>query len=193
LYYNHKKIILTDLTLPVSIGLEVRSCSRESGHAHGGACFSPFLPQLASHSPRKHHIHEQRKDSFVVFGLATFVGLNLLSNQLGAQTQAVTQAPVTTGAAVAAPQQGGELERITVTGYLIPRIGEGPQPVLTLDGEGTSSGIRHWLANTTFTFGINNIWDTRAPLTIRPISFGFNYFSANAIQRFFYVQLEKKF
>ena len=68
-----------------------------------------------------------------VFGLATFVGLNLLSNQLGAQTQAVTQAPVTTGAAVAAPQQGGELERITVTGYLIPRIGEGPQPVLTLD------------------------------------------------------------
>ena len=60
-------------------------------------------------------------------------------------------------------------------------------------GEGTSNGWRHWLANTTFTFGINNIWDTRAPLTIRPISLGYNYFSANAIQRFFYVQLEKKF
>jgi iron complex outermembrane receptor protein len=68
-----------------------------------------------------------------VLGLATFVSLNLLSNQLGAQTQAVTQAPVTTGAAVTAPQQGGELERITVTGYIIPRIGEGPQPVLTID------------------------------------------------------------
>jgi len=73
------------------------------------------------------------KNRLFVLGLATFVGLNLLSNQLGAQTPAVTQAPVTTGAAVAAPQQGGELERITVTGYLIPRIGEGPQPVLTLD------------------------------------------------------------
>jgi outer membrane receptor protein involved in Fe transport len=60
-------------------------------------------------------------------------------------------------------------------------------------GEGTSNGLRHWLANTTFTFGINNIWDTRAPLTIRPISFGFNYFNSSPIQRFFYVQLEKKF
>ena len=28
---------------------------------------------------------------------------------------------------------GGELEQITVTGYLIPRVGEGPQPVTTLD------------------------------------------------------------
>jgi hypothetical protein len=66
-----------------------------------------------------------------IIGLATSVGLNL-SNQLGAQTQPVTPAPVSTGA-VAAPPQGGELERITVTGYIIPRIGEGPQPVLTLD------------------------------------------------------------
>ncbi len=60
-------------------------------------------------------------------------------------------------------------------------------------GEGTSNGLRHWLANTTFTFGINNIWDTRAPLTIRPISLGYNYFNSSPIQRFFYVQLEKKF
>ena len=58
-------------------------------------------------------------------------------------------------------------------------------------GEGSSGGLRHWLANTTLTFGINNIWDTRAPLTM--FSFGFNPFFENAIQRYFYVQLEKKF
>ena len=28
---------------------------------------------------------------------------------------------------------GGELEQVTVTGYLIPRVGEGPQPVATLN------------------------------------------------------------
>ena len=27
---------------------------------------------------------------------------------------------------------GGQLEQVTVTGYLIPRVGEGPQPVETL-------------------------------------------------------------
>src|ERR1700741_5244261 len=32
-----------------------------------------------------------------------------------------------------APSGGGELEQVTVTGYLIPRIGEGPEPVATLN------------------------------------------------------------
>jgi iron complex outermembrane receptor protein len=70
----------------------------------------------------------------------------------------------------------------------------GEQAIAPPRGEGSSGGLRHWLANTTFTFGINNIWDTRAPLTILPISFGYNSdFNASPIQRFFYVQLEKKF
>jgi outer membrane receptor protein involved in Fe transport len=58
-------------------------------------------------------------------------------------------------------------------------------------GEGSSGGLRHWLANTTLTFGINNIWDTRAPLAMS--GSGYNPSFGNAIQRFFYVQLEKKF
>lgn len=29
--------------------------------------------------------------------------------------------------------ESGELPPITVTGYIIPRVGEGPQPVVTLD------------------------------------------------------------
>jgi iron complex outermembrane recepter protein len=33
----------------------------------------------------------------------------------------------------AAAEQGGQLQTITVTGYVVPRVGEGPQPVVTLD------------------------------------------------------------
>jgi iron complex outermembrane recepter protein len=45
----------------------------------------------------------------------------------------VTTAPVTTAPATDAISAGGELEKVTVTGYLIPRIGGGPQPVFTMD------------------------------------------------------------
>jgi iron complex outermembrane receptor protein len=50
----------------------------------------------------------------------------------GGELQRLTlaQAPA---AAAAAPSGGGELQRITVTGYIIPRVGEGTQPVLTLN------------------------------------------------------------
>jgi hypothetical protein len=30
-------------------------------------------------------------------------------------------------------QQSDQLQQVTVTGYLVPRIGDGPQPVVTLD------------------------------------------------------------
>ncbi len=44
--------------------------------------------------------------------------------------RAYAQTPATTPAA---PEQGGQLPQITVTGYIIPRVGDGPQPVVTLD------------------------------------------------------------
>jgi iron complex outermembrane receptor protein len=54
-----------------------------------------------------------------------------------AQTAAPNPAPETAAPGTApagnAPTGGGELEQVTVTGYLIPRIGEGPQPVETLN------------------------------------------------------------
>jgi iron complex outermembrane receptor protein len=37
------------------------------------------------------------------------------------------------GGAPNAPAAGGELQQVTVTGYLIPRVGEGPAPVATLN------------------------------------------------------------
>jgi iron complex outermembrane recepter protein len=50
----------------------------------------------------------------------------------GARSQQAPAAPVTTAAADQVTA-GGELEKVTVTGYLIPRVGGGPQPVFTLD------------------------------------------------------------
>src|ERR1700755_2945775 len=49
-----------------------------------------------------------------------------------ARAQNVEQAPpnaANPAAAGAQPSGGGELQQVVVTGYLIPRIGEGPQPV----------------------------------------------------------------
>src|SRR5215469_342064 len=43
-------------------------------------------------------------------------------------------APISPTAAQGTEQtSGGQLEQVTVTGYLIPRVGEGPQPVATLN------------------------------------------------------------
>src|SRR5260370_1535016 len=54
---------------------------------------------------------------------------------LGVTARAQTAPPPTTPATAGAPGAGGggELEQVTVTGYLIPRVGEGPQPVATLN------------------------------------------------------------
>jgi iron complex outermembrane receptor protein len=50
-----------------------------------------------------------------------------------ARSQQPSTAAVTTAPADQAPAGGVEMEKVTVTGYLIPRIGSGPQPVTTLD------------------------------------------------------------
>jgi iron complex outermembrane recepter protein len=57
--------------------------------------------------------------------------------------------------------------------------------------EGSSGGIRYWLANTTFTFGINNIFDTNPPFV--DDGYGFDPTQANANGRYFYMEVEKKF
>lgn len=57
--------------------------------------------------------------------------------------------------------------------------------------EGPSSGWRKWIAGTKLVFGINNIFDTRPPFS--DVTTGYDPQVANAIQRFFYVSVEKKF
>jgi iron complex outermembrane receptor protein len=57
--------------------------------------------------------------------------------------------------------------------------------------EGSSRGIRQLLANTKFTFGINNIGDVRPPFA--DVAEGYDTLTTNPIGRFFYVDLEKKF
>src|SRR5258708_10628223 len=50
-----------------------------------------------------------------------------------ARAQNAPPPPAPTPAGAPSTGGGGELEQVTVTGYLIPRIGEGPQPVATLN------------------------------------------------------------
>ena len=89
---------------------------------------------------------EKNRSGSVALGLAASLVLAVLSAR--AQTVAPSPAaanPPTTQAQTADPpvapqanpaapaEQGGELQQITVTGYLIPRVGQGPQPVTNYD------------------------------------------------------------
>jgi outer membrane receptor protein involved in Fe transport len=51
------------------------------------------------------------------------------------------------------------------------------------------------LANTTLTFGINNLGDTPPPLSVQGVTFfqGYDTTSATPIGRYFYIELEKRF
>jgi outer membrane receptor protein involved in Fe transport len=63
---------------------------------------------------------------------------------------------------------------------------------IALKPEGSNWGWRWWLADTTFTFGINNVFNTRPPLSA-DIYQGYDFSNANPYGRFFYLQFEKKF
>jgi iron complex outermembrane recepter protein len=68
------------------------------------------------------------------FALA-FAAALAITGTLGtnAYAQAYAQAPAPATNPTSINEQGGQLQQITVTGYIIPRVGEGPQPVTTLD------------------------------------------------------------
>jgi iron complex outermembrane receptor protein len=60
--------------------------------------------------------------------------------------------------------------------------------------EGSHWGWRNLLANTTFTFGVNNIFDTAAPFAVDSVLSNFDGQSGvNNIQRYFWVSVDKKF
>jgi len=60
--------------------------------------------------------------------------------------------------------------------------------------EGSHWGWRDLLANTTVTFGINNIFDTAAPFAVDSVLSNFDGGSGvNNIQRYFWVSVDKKF
>jgi outer membrane receptor protein involved in Fe transport len=86
--------------------------------------------------------------------------------------------------------------------------GAGPKPGYNKEGkkivgekaiapapEGPHAGLlRTLLANTTITFGTNNIFDTRPPLSVDNVITNFDPASgANYIQRFFWFSIDKKF
>ncbi len=75
-------------------------------------------------------------NGFVVFAIAS-AALVLVSTKASTQEPQASATPVATTPITTAPASeataGGALEKVTVTGYLLPRVGDGPQPVTTLD------------------------------------------------------------
>ena len=74
------------------------------------------------------------------FASRLLAGLAAISSAIafaptGAQSQqaAAAQAPATGSQVSTQAASSGELQKVTVTGYIVPRVGDGPQPVLTLD------------------------------------------------------------
>jgi iron complex outermembrane recepter protein len=58
--------------------------------------------------------------------------------------------------------------------------------------EGSSKGFRKWLANTTLTFGINNLGDVKPPFSADSFQ-GYDPSNTTPFGRLFYVQIDKKF
>ena len=73
---------------------------------------------------------KKRSSNRLPIGLASVLIATVFA-PLGAKCQqaAASGSP----AASQAPAGGSELQKITVTGYIIPRVGDGPQPVITID------------------------------------------------------------
>src|SRR6201987_788906 len=69
---------------------------------------------------------------FKYFGMALAVEL-AIAVTLGVSAYAQAPAPVPNANPTSVNEQGEQLPQITVTGYVIPRVGEGPEPVTTLD------------------------------------------------------------
>src|ERR1700722_15284330 len=78
--------------------------------------------------------HADKKITSRSFGMLSFaITLGLAMSLAQAQQPTLSGFQVQQTQSVQATADEGELPSITVTGYLIPRVGEGPQPVLTLD------------------------------------------------------------
>jgi iron complex outermembrane receptor protein len=59
--------------------------------------------------------------------------------------------------------------------------------------EACNEGWRRWLGGSKLTFGINNIFDTRPPFADANTTVGFDTAHTTPFQRYFYVEIEKKF
>jgi iron complex outermembrane recepter protein len=78
--------------------------------------------------------HADKKITSRSFGMLSFaITLGLAMSLAQAQQPTLSGFQVQQTQSVQAIADEGELPSITVTGYLIPKVGEGPQPVLTLD------------------------------------------------------------
>jgi hypothetical protein len=71
-------------------------------------------------------IHTQH--SWVAFAAAVITCL-----AFAARVHAQSPVPTPSPSATSANEQGSPLQQIRVTGYIIPHVGDGPQPVVSCD------------------------------------------------------------
>jgi len=71
-------------------------------------------------------IHTER--SWVAFAAGVISCL-----AFAARVHAQAPVPTPSPSATSANEQGSPLQQITVTGYIIPHVGDGPQPVVSYD------------------------------------------------------------
>jgi hypothetical protein len=100
---------------------------------------SPSAPRY--HRPLRHLNHQNRTlflprrsslKSFNIGRVAFAITAALLSIAGTTQAQQSSPSPTPANGQSATPENA-QLQQVTVTGYLVPRIGDGPQPVETLD------------------------------------------------------------
>src|ERR1700747_3253083 len=105
-------------------------------------------------------------------GLAVAAEL-MIAATLGASMYAQVPGPSPSLNIPGATEQAAPLQPIVVTGYVIPRVGEGPQPVMTLDqdfiskqGDQTVAEVLQRLPMTANNFGpTNNSGNSLSPAT----------------------------
>jgi iron complex outermembrane receptor protein len=64
--------------------------------------------------------------------VSVLISIALVPSRVKSQ-QAAAPVPAVSDQTATQPASGGELQKITVTGYIVPRVGDGPQPVITID------------------------------------------------------------
>jgi outer membrane receptor protein involved in Fe transport len=114
LHWHHHPVISVGYVLPGELKVEKRETG-EPTLVHAGQTLAETV---------------QTKERYMKVKCGLTMVVQILAAAFMPPAIVLAQAPANPSAAT---ETGGQLQQITVTGYVIPRIGQGPQPVVTYD------------------------------------------------------------
>ncbi len=114
LHWHHHPVISVGYVLPGELKVEKRETG-ERTLVHAGQTLAETV---------------QTKERYMKVKCGLTMVVQILAAAFMLPAIVLAQAPANPSAAT---ETGGQLQQITVTGYVIPRIGQGPQPVVTYD------------------------------------------------------------